>query len=241
MSGLVSLAFLLIAQSLADVPPNNGDPDIHFVFSSDCKPYQNWQVIALWNSAQAVGQKGVFTRVVSGCEKGGQPWIDDANKLLKIRNARLHFTPGYDDTYGDAYPPYNRPYGLAHWLLYAYPPITEKTIVVIDPDMMFIRPFLNGAQSATLFSEVSPQRLEQIGVTELTDRVIKGRPLGAFYGIGAKFLEYKKPYNLAYFCKRSEEELANLKHSTPDEKSAAKRLEQVTWAFSVLKVVISQF
>jgi hypothetical protein len=178
----------------------------------------------LWKSAQAVGQKGVFTRVVSGCERGGQPWIDDANKLLKVRNARLHFTPGYDDTYNDAYPPYNRPFGLAHWLLYAYPPITEKTIVVIDPDMMFLRPFLNGANSAALFSEVAPHRLEEIGVTELTDRVVKGRPLGAYYGIGAKFMHYDKPYSLEYFCERTEEELEALKHAPAEEQEAATRL-----------------
>jgi hypothetical protein len=67
----------------------DGDDDIHFVFSSDCKPYQNWQVIALLKSAEAVGQKGIFTRVVSGCERGGKPWIDDAKKVRRFRPSGL--------------------------------------------------------------------------------------------------------------------------------------------------------
>jgi hypothetical protein len=88
---VILLAALPCVLSADYIPPNDGDPDIHFVFSSDCKPYQNWQAIALWKSAQAVGQKGVFTRVASGCEKGGQPWIDDVNKVgcLLVRALRL--------------------------------------------------------------------------------------------------------------------------------------------------------
>jgi len=191
---------------------SEGDDDIHFVFSTDCKPYQNWQVVALLKSAEAVGQKGVFTRVVSGCERGGKPWIDQAKKLLKIKNVRLHFTPGYDNMYGDAYPPYNRPFGLAHWALYAYPPITQKTIVIIDPDMMFLKPFLNGAPQESLSTSVAPFRLKDIGLTDgkPSEKVIKGRPVGAFYGIGSKFLSYPEPYQLSYFCSRTEEELAGV-------------------------------
>ena len=98
--------------------------------------------------------------------------------------------------------------------------------------MMFLRPFLNGAQSATLFSEVTPNRLQAIGVHELTDKVIKGRPLGAFYGIGAKFLHYEKPYDLSYFCKRTAEELETLKSGSLDEQNTAKRLTQECNALS---------
>ena len=92
--------------------------------------------------------------------------------------------------------------------------------------MMFLRPFMNGSPPDTLFTEVAGHRLKKIGVDELTDRVTKGRPVGAFYGIGAKFLHYEKPYTLEHFCKRTEEEQAYLKKGSLDEQNTAKRLQQ---------------
>ena len=85
VTALAGISLALTAPTLRYRKPNDGDSDIHFVFSSDCKPYQSWQVIALWKSAQAVGQKGVFTRIASGCEKGGQPWIDGAKQVRPRR------------------------------------------------------------------------------------------------------------------------------------------------------------
>ena len=41
----------------------------HFVVSSDCSALQRWQVLTQIHSAQAVGQQGRYTWIVSGCAK----------------------------------------------------------------------------------------------------------------------------------------------------------------------------
>ena len=39
---------------------------------------------------------------------------------------------------GDDYPPYNRPFSIQHWLEHSERPIAESTIIILDPDQMFL-------------------------------------------------------------------------------------------------------
>ena len=90
---------------------------------------------------------------VSGCEKH-KVWKEDAIKAMKpFPNANLHFTPDFSELKGDKYPPYNRPHGFKHWLDHV--DVKERVIVVIDPDMLFMKPIIqHGSLQQDLVSSV---------------------------------------------------------------------------------------
>lgn len=135
-------------------PGQEGSDELHFVFTTSCEPYQDWQSEALAQSFARVGQRGALTRIVSGCS-------DDAVKELLRRtqksspHLRIHVTRDFrslpifkevsDDvekaSTPDDYAPYNKPFGLRDWLESANPPVREELVVVLDPDFLFIRPF----------------------------------------------------------------------------------------------------
>uniref|UniRef100_M4BPK4 Hydroxyproline O-arabinosyltransferase-like domain-containing protein n=1 Tax=Hyaloperonospora arabidopsidis (strain Emoy2) TaxID=559515 RepID=M4BPK4_HYAAE len=128
--------------------------ELHFVFTTSCEPDQNWQSEALAQSFARVGQRGVLTRIVSGCS------IDAEKELLRrtyqsAPHLRIHVTrdfrslPAYMEasdkteksSIPDDYVPYNKPFGLRDWLESANPPVREDLVVVLDPDFLFIRQF----------------------------------------------------------------------------------------------------
>ncbi|KAG1688714.1 hypothetical protein DVH05_003151 [Phytophthora capsici] len=135
-------------------PGEEGSEELHFVFTTSCDPYQDWQSEALAQSFARVGQRGALTRIVSGCS-------DDAVKELLRRtqksspHLRIHVTrdfrslPSFKEVSDDVekastpddYAPYNKPFGLRDWLESANPPVREELIVVLDPDFLFIRQF----------------------------------------------------------------------------------------------------
>ena len=120
-----------------------GDPDarMRIVWSTDCRDYQNWQSAMLLHSASAVGQKGHFVRIVSGCK-------DEAERARALRQTKhdlasfeTHFAP---PARPDSYPQQNRPDGLIDWLKNSIdPPNDGDLVVVLDPDMSFIKPLSN--------------------------------------------------------------------------------------------------
>lgn len=139
----------------SDVKPGQeGSDEMHFVFSTSCDPYQDWQSEALAQSFARVGQSGSLTRIVSGCS-------DEEVKAILRRtqksapHLRIHVTRDFSSlpvfkevsdevekaSTPDDYRPYNKPFGLRDWLESANPPVHEELVVVIDPDFMFIRPF----------------------------------------------------------------------------------------------------
>jgi hypothetical protein len=126
-------------------------------------------------------------------------WKEDAIKSLKpFPEANLHFTPSFSEVDGDKYPPYNRPHGIKHWLDHV--DVKERVVVVIDPDMLFVKPLIqHGSSQQDLISSVNPKsRLNVINLEQPTDRVEEGRPVGQFYGIGSSYVE--PPYKLSDFC-----------------------------------------
>lgn len=126
---------------------------LHFVFSSSCEPYQHWQSQLLAESFARVQQRGRLTRIVSGCSD--EQLVDlmerhGASSLPSMSTPRveLHVTKSFavkptpEASPSDDYAPYNKPFGLRDWLRHANPPVRpDATIVIIDPDFLFLKPF----------------------------------------------------------------------------------------------------
>lgn len=68
------------------------DDSYHIVFSTGCSEFQDWQSIGVYSSAMAVGQKGVITRIASGCKPEQEKAITHAMSHLP-KHCRVHFAP----------------------------------------------------------------------------------------------------------------------------------------------------
>ena len=103
---------------------------------------QDWQSIGVYSSAAAVGQRGIITRIASGCKPAQEESLRHAMSHLPD-NYRIHFAPDTDvvDHNGKFYKYANKPLGMMHWLRNANPPIPPSAVVaLIDPDFYFLRP-----------------------------------------------------------------------------------------------------
>ena len=108
--------------------------DYHYVFSADCKPYMDWQSVALYRSWQNVGSPGVMTRLLSCDERtlASYEYLD----LMPT-----HVTPRYDDVDpGDDYAAYNLPGSMLHFMENAKDALATKWIVKLDADMILRKP-----------------------------------------------------------------------------------------------------
>ena len=82
--------------------------NVHIMFTTDCRPYQNWQSEVVVYSAAQVGHKGPITQIISGCEGDSKSKAAFARSASVHSNFQVHFTPKYNPFKGDDYPPYNR-------------------------------------------------------------------------------------------------------------------------------------
>jgi hypothetical protein len=75
--------------------------ELHVIFSTDCKPYQDWQSLVLFHSATVVGQDGPITRIASGCEPEKEKYLTQLYQKL-YPQYYVHFTPNFkkDDKSG---------------------------------------------------------------------------------------------------------------------------------------------
>ena len=169
----------------------------HVIFSTDCEPFQDWQSIVVFHSARTVGQVGPITRIASGCSDEKKVELTALYKKL-YPEYHVHFTPDFkkDEKTGQKYHFYNKPYGLQHWLQYADPPIPDHTIIVlIDPDMIFIRPI------TTQISGLDNILYNKRDVKMLPDKIERGRPVGQLYGLGAPWArDFHKKFNRSHIC-----------------------------------------
>jgi hypothetical protein len=96
------------------------DESYQIVFSTGCSEFQDWQSIGVYSSADAIGQKGVITRIASGCKPEQEAAIRHAMSHLPKR-CRVHFAPGTQvkDHYGHNYKYANKPLGMMHWLMHS--------------------------------------------------------------------------------------------------------------------------
>jgi hypothetical protein len=204
------LALTLVAMGLADEGPTMqnlrqsvpagtklySEDDIHIVFSTDCTMYQTWQAAVFVHSALKAGQRGRITRIASGCDKNT---TDFAALRRSIHpNYHVHVTPAFDLDSGSTYFPfYNKPFGFNHWLQNAQPPISESVIVLVDPDMIVLKPFSpNGRSGVGTDVAEFPMGSPNFGVPNSdglpSDVVVEGRPVTQFYGVGSGWVDYKR-------------------------------------------------
>jgi len=174
--------------------------DIHVVFSTDCSFFQDWQSLLVFHTAVNVKQKGRITRIASGCDEEQQKELQDLYNELYPQYS-LHFTPDFkhDSKSGKKYDFYNKPYGINHWLQYAQPPVPSGTIVVIiDPDMIFLRPITSQVKSnpANIYLKSFNSDSDQVPT-----KVQRGLPVAQLYGLGAPWTKDKhKDFNRSYVC-----------------------------------------
>ena len=158
------------------------DESYHIVFSTGCSEFQDWQSIGMYSSAIAVGQRGIITRIASGCNAEQEEAIRHAMSHLPA-NCRVHFAPNTQvrDHKGHIYKYANKPLGLMHWLINADPPIPPSaTVALCDPDFFFLRPLYHDS-----FDE--PTKYFASGKSKSTpmpDRIVKGTMVAQRYGIG---------------------------------------------------------
>ena len=100
------------------------DESYHLVFSTGCSEFQDWQSIGIFSSAQAVGQRGIITRIASGCTSQQEDSLRHAMSHLP-KNYRIHFAPNTDvkDHAGRFYKYANKPLGMMHWLMHSDPKV----------------------------------------------------------------------------------------------------------------------
>lgn len=135
---------LRAAATVAPAPPpfEETDESYHIVFSTGCSEFQDWQSIGVYSSAETVGQRGIITRIASGCSEQQRFALTRAMAHLPKR-CRIHFAPNTDvkDHAGRFYKYANKPLGMMHWLMNAQPRIPPRaTVALIDPDFFFLMP-----------------------------------------------------------------------------------------------------
>ncbi|CAM9158118.1 unnamed protein product [Choristocarpus tenellus] len=169
-----------------DIPARpRGEDDIHLIFSTDCSPYQNYQSLLLFHSAEEVGQSGRVTRVASGCSESAKMELEELMRRQPDR-FRVHFTPDFshDSVTGKTYHFYNKPNGMAHFLEHATPPIEEAVLALIDPDMVLVRKLTPNVGDPSLM-------LWSVKESEPADWVEEGKPVSQSYGLGGIWTEWK--------------------------------------------------
>ena len=161
------------------------DESYHIVFSTGCSEFQDWQSIGVYSSAEAVGQRGVITRIASGCTPTQEAAITHAMAHLP-RWARVHFAPNTQvrDHRGAIYKYANKPLGMMHWLLHASPRVPPSaTVALIDPDMFFLRPLWHDSfDSDKQFLATGAARQTPTPRAPLA----RGQMIAQRYGIGGK-------------------------------------------------------
>lgn len=221
-------AINILAQEEQEEPPQDDAPnpaleyvnrEMHIVFSTGCiRPSTETSSLILQSTAAAVGHRGPITRIASGCSKEKQQELLTLPTLYP--DYRIHFTPAYFPHpvpgINDRYPPYNKPFGLRHWLEHGN--VTESLIALIDADFLFLRPLLVNANRSVRYdgtrnpSEVFDTVASGIGVAQdwfnymkgglwthhkkVHEKVCQGRPCGSVSVSEAK--EYYSPTGPPY-------------------------------------------
>ena len=158
------------------------DETYHIVFSTGCSEFQDWQSIGMYSSAIAVKQRGIITRIASGCKPDQEKSIRHAMSHLPS-NCRVHFAPNTEvkDHNGHFYKYANKPLGMMHWLTYADPPIPPSaTVALCDPDFFFLKPLYHDSfdHPSKYFASGKSKK------TPMPTRLTKGQMIAQRYGIG---------------------------------------------------------
>ena len=102
--------------------------DYHYIFSTDCKPYMDWQSVALYHSWIRAGSPVVSPE---SCRAPDDYLYRDIMPT--------HLTPTYDAIDPkDNYAAYNLPGGILHWT--QHNTTDRKWVVKLDADMIIRKP-----------------------------------------------------------------------------------------------------
>lgn len=128
---------------IEETPLDHINREMHIVFSTGCsRASTEVSALILQSTAAKVGHRGPITRIASGCSKAKE--LEVLSQKSIYPDYRIHFTPTYFPNpipgINDRYPPYNKPFGLRHWLQNRN--ITETIIALIDADFLFLRPLI---------------------------------------------------------------------------------------------------
>ena len=213
--------FSTIPSSAQDTPvysirgsgTSNEGSNMHVVFSTACSLSHDWQSYLFFFHAMFHNQKGDVTRIVSGCSP------EDEIKMKELHeqqfspmspNFHIHFTPEYGkqlQTEGVNYQKtkyWNKPFGLKHWMEHRFgyvwddddskitvPEYDDDIIVLVDPDMLMQKPFVND------FSKVAPDQWNAYyrkHPDELYGKVSQGHPAAQDYSFGAQWISHVRDH-----------------------------------------------
>ncbi|ETV94583.1 hypothetical protein H310_11851 [Aphanomyces invadans] len=120
---------------------------VHIVFSTSCaQESRRLHSAALQLSAVRVGHQGPITEIISGCSDADAAVVRSQPTFYP--DFHVHFTPSYEPTpvegiYDPGYTPYNKPFGLRHFLQHATGGAAVKDnrpIALLDGDFLLLQP-----------------------------------------------------------------------------------------------------
>jgi hypothetical protein len=189
----------------ASSQPATEADDIRFVVSTGCSAYQRWQVEVLKASFLRVKQKGKLTHIVVGCDSadqsseirtssGGSADVTITHKQW----ATSSMTEGVEIFYVPAakmakkFPWFNKPWAFYQWA--ANTTIKETTVVIMDPDQVFLSAIDNSLSYSAddLLSLTDKKHLEKL-VLDMAHpaRVSPGVAVAQTYGLGDGWIRPK--------------------------------------------------
>jgi hypothetical protein len=159
---------------------------VHTVFSIENKPYHRWQAELLRYSHERSGQPGRLTCLVSGPDEGVEP----------IEGAFHAPSWSWHPVTGDYFPFINKPVALAKWLTESPP--EEETILLVDPDFVFLSPFTLEAEEGKPHAQrISYMTDSDPGLREHCARPERIQPVGVPIVIHRHDLAWLAPHWIA--------------------------------------------
>ena len=187
--------------------------NMHVVFSTACSLSHDWQSYLFFFHAMFHGQKGDVTRIVSGCSPEDEIKMKELHEKqfsVMSPNFKVHFTPEYGKQLQDQGVSYqktkywNKPFGLKHWMEHRFgytwddddskitvPEYDDHIIVLVDPDMLMQRPFIND------FSKVPADQWNAYyrkHPEELIGKVTQGHPAAQDYSFGDQWIRHVRDH-----------------------------------------------
>lgn len=158
-------------------------PNYHMIFSTSCSPSQDWQAYVFFYNAKKVNQPGTVTRVASGCKDEDRETLQkyhDTKIAVMSDRFKIHFAPACPDSRSKYF---NKPFGVRDFMeqVLGYPDPTndDDIIMIVDPDMMLLRPLTH------IFDL---DRISWVIENKSNSNTVKhGRPIAQTYGFGGSW------------------------------------------------------
>lgn len=188
----------------------------HVVFSTDCSLYQHWQSYLVYYSAMKIKQYGHITRIVSGCNTTEETLMNEwFSNEISYMSKRFHIvlTPSFSTIKNDItgeiigdYKFFNKPFGLLYYMehfhLLQFNNATETkfpkdiikndVIILIDPDMGFIKPITSDYTNPNnvIISDLRKDEYSKSTVLKNNHemKLSLGQPIAQTYGFGTQWL-----------------------------------------------------